>query len=140
MMADLTLKGMLMLMGNLRLNPDGGRVLIGDAGLEALVEEASGQAAPPVIIPPPPASPTDPGTGVKVISSFNKTVTAHGKNLVALGIVMQGNGPTWPGMMLPSVGNTGPVTINGIPINVVNDQATIFPSGGVGTFTTSAQS
>lgn len=139
-MADLTLKGTLTLLGNLRLNPDGGRVLIGDAGLAALVEEASGQAAPPVIQPPPPASPVEPGPEVKVISSFNKTVTAHGKNLVALGIVMQGSTPTWPGMMLPSVGNTGPVTINGVPINVVNDQATIFPSGGVGTFTTSAQS
>jgi hypothetical protein len=139
-MADLTLKGTLNLLGNLRLNPDGGRVLIGDAGLEALVENASGQAAPPVIQPPPPAPPIDPGTGVQVISSFNKTVTAHGKNLVALGIVMQGNVPAWPGMMLPSVGNTGPVTINGVPINVLNDQATIFPSGGVGTFTSSGQS
>ena len=139
-MADLTLKGTLTLLGNLQLNPDGGRVLIGEAGLEALVEEASGQGAPPVILPPPPSGPSDAGTGVKVISSFNKTVTAHGKNLVALGIVMQGNAPSWPGMMLPSVGNTGRVTINGVPINVVNDQATVFPSGGVGTFTASGQS
>lgn len=138
-MADLTLKGMLTLLGNLQLNPDGGRVLIGEAGLEALVEEASGQGAPPVIQPPPPATPIAPQPDVKVISSFNKTVTAHGKNLVALGIVMQGSPSTWPGMMLPSVGNTGPVTINGVPINVAQDQATIFPSGGVGTFTDSGQ-
>lgn len=138
-MADLTLKGMLNLVGNLKLNPDGGKVLIGDAGLEALVEEAEGQAAPPVLIPPPPASPSDPGPKVKVISSFNKTVTANGKNIVALGIVMQGNGPSWPGMMLPSAGNTSPVTINHIAINVANDQATIFPSGGVGSLSQSGQ-
>jgi hypothetical protein len=138
-MADLTLKGVLNLIGTLQLNPDGGKVLIGDAGLEALVEEATGTAAPPVIQPPPPASPIDVVTDVQVISSFNKTVMAHGKNLVALGIVMQGANPTWPGMMLPSVGNTGPVTINGVPINVANDQATIFPSGGVGTLTQSGQ-
>ena len=137
-MADLKLKGLLNLMGNLKLNPQGGKVLIGDAGLEALVENAAGRAAPPVLIPPPPASPSDPGTGVKVISSYNKTVTAAGKNIVALGIVMQGNAPSWPGMMLPSVGNPT-VTINHMAINVVNDQATIFPSGGVGTFTQSGQ-
>ncbi len=112
-MADLKLKGVLNLVGNLKLNPQGGKVLIGDAGLEALVENGAGQAAPPVLIPPPPASPTDPGTGVKVISSYNKTVTAAGKNIVALGIVMQGNVPSWPGMMLPSVGNPT-VTINHI--------------------------
>jgi hypothetical protein len=138
-MADLTLKGMLNLLGTLKLNPDGGKVLIGDAGMEALVEDAKGTAAPPVIQPPPPASPIDPSVDVQVISSFNKTVTAHGKNIVALGIAMQGSNPTWPGMMLPSVGNTGPVAINGVPINVVNDQATIFPSGGVGTLTQSGQ-
>jgi hypothetical protein len=137
-MADLKLKGVLNLMGNLKLNPEGGKVLIGDAGLEALVEEGEGQAAPPVLIPPPPASPSDPGVKVKVISSYNKTVTANGKNIVALGIVMQGDAPSWPGMMLPSVGNPT-VTINRIAVNVVNDQATIFPSGGVGIFTKSGQ-
>ena len=137
-MADLTLKGVLNLLGNLELQPDGGKLLIGDAGLEALVEEAEGQAAPPVLIPPPPASPSDPGVKVKVISSFNKTVTAGGKNLVALGIVMQGDIPSWPGMVLPSIGNPT-VTINFVAINVANDQATILPSGGVGTFTQSGQ-
>jgi len=125
-------------MGNLKLNPDGGKVLVGDAGLEALVEDAEGQAAPPVLIPPPPASPSDPGVKIKVISSFNKTVTANGKNIVALGIVMQGDAPSWPGQMMPSVGNPT-VTINGSPINVANDQATIFPSGGVGILTQSGQ-
>ena len=139
-MADLLLKGTLTLFGTLKLNPDGGKVLIGDAGLEALVEGASGTAVPPVIMPPPPATPVDTGTGVEVLSSFNKTVTAQGKNIVALGIVMQGNNPTWPGLMLPSTGNTGPVTLNGVPINVVNDQATIFPSGGMGTLSSAGQS
>lgn len=137
-MADLTVKGVINLLGNLKLNPQGGKLLIGDAGLEALVEQAEGQAAPPVLIPPPPASPSDPGVKVKVISSFNKTVTVNGKNIVALGIVMQGDVPSWPGMMLPSAGNPT-VTINRIAINVANDQATIFPSGGVGTFTQSGQ-
>ena len=126
-MADLTLKGVFNLIGTLELNRDGGKVLIGDAGLEALVEDATGAAAPPVIQPPPPAPPIDAATDVRVPSSFNKTVTAHGKNIVAQGIVMQGANPTWPGMMLPSVGNTGPVTIYGVWINVANDQATIFP-------------
>ena len=137
-MADLTLKGVLNLMGNLKLNPQGGKVLVGDAGLEALVEGAEGQAAPPVLIPPPPSPPNDAGVKVKVISSFNKTVTAGGKNLVASGIVMQGDIPSWPGSMLPSAGNPS-VTINQVAINVLNDQATIFPSGGVGTFTQSGQ-
>jgi hypothetical protein len=137
-MADLTLKGKLNLVGILKLNPDGGKVLVGAGGLEALVEEAKGQAAPPVLIPPPPATPSDPGLKVKAISSFNKTVTAHGKNIVAQGIVMQGDIPSWPGMMLPSVGNPT-VTINQMAINVVNDQATILPTGGVGFFTESSQ-
>jgi len=52
---------------------------------------------------------------------------------------MQGSTPTWPGMMLPSIGNTGPVLVNGIPATVENDQASIFPSGGVATFTDSGQ-
>ena len=42
-MADLKLKGVLNLMGNLKLNPQGGKVLIGDGGLEALVEKARGR-------------------------------------------------------------------------------------------------
>lgn len=135
-MANLTLKGALTLIGNLRLNPDGGKVLINSQ--EALVEGATGQAAP-VIQPPPPASPLDAGVDVKVISSFNQTVTANGKALVTQGIVLQGNSPTWPGLMQPSQGNTGPVTVNGIPITVVGDKAMIFPSGGMATFNQSGQ-
>ena len=57
---------------------------------------------------------------------------------VARGIAMQGDIPSWPGTLLPSAGNPT-VKINQVAINVVNDQATIFPSGGVGTFTQSGQ-
>jgi hypothetical protein len=53
--------------------------------------------------------------------------------------VMQGSTPTWPGMVLPSQGNTGPVTVNRIPMNVVGDQAVIFPSGGTASLGTSGQ-
>jgi hypothetical protein len=137
-MADLVLGGNLTLMGNLNLVGDGGKVLIGSA--EVLVEGTSptngaqGTSPAPVIQPPPPASPLDPGTSVYLVSSFNKTVKANDKAIVALGIVLQGNTPMWPGMMLPSTNNTEIVTIAGVPANVKNDQATIFPSGGVATF------
>jgi hypothetical protein len=139
-MGDITLKGRLNLKGNLTLKD---KVKVGSQ--EALVEVIAPAAppqcngAPPVIIPPPPASPTDPAPTVWIINSFNKTVKAGMKPIVALGMVMQGSIPSWPGMMMPSQGNTGPVTINFIPINVVNDQATIFPSGGAATFTSSGQ-
>jgi hypothetical protein len=133
-MGDLKLKGNLMLGGQLQLQPSGGKTLVGDSELEALVENAEGTGVPPVILPPPPATPIDDGTTVKVISSFNKTVTTNGNNLVTQGIVMQGNVPTWPGMMLPSIGNSTGPSVNGIKINIMNDQASIFPSGGIGTF------
>jgi hypothetical protein len=57
-MADLTLKGTLNLMGTLTFKPSpGGKLKIGNAGLEALVEVMPGDppqctAAPPVILPP----------------------------------------------------------------------------------------
>lgn len=139
-MGDLILKGKLNLKGTLTLKP---KVKVGNQ--EALVEVIALAAppqfdnAPPVIMPPPPAAPTDPALTVWIINSFNKTVKAGTKPIVALGMVMQGSVPSWPGMMMPSVGNTGPVTINFIPINVVNDQATIFPSGGTATFSNSGQ-
>jgi hypothetical protein len=146
-MADLTLKGTLNLMGTLTLNPPaGGRVKIGGAGLEALVEVAPAtdqpqcSAAPPVILPPPPASPLSPEPTVWIVNSFNQTVKAKTKNLVALGMAMQGRPPSpmWPGMVLPSSGNPT-VTVNHVPINVVNDIAIIFPSGGSATFSVSGQ-
>jgi len=145
-MADLTLKGTLNLMGNLTLKGDsGGKVKIGDSGLEALVEvtpndPAQCSSAPPVILPPP-ASPLQPQPTVWIVSSFNKTVKAGSKPIVALGMAMHGQsgGPLWPGMVLPSAGNPT-VTVNHIPINVVNDVAAIFPSGGSAAFNASGQS
>jgi hypothetical protein len=145
-MADLTLKGTLNLTGpTLTLQgASGGKVKIGDAGLEALVEvlptgTAQG-AAPPVILPPPPASPLQPQPDVWIVNSFNKTVKAGTKPLVAQGMAMQGlsGAPMWPGMVLPSAGNPT-VTVNHVPVNVVNDQAAIFPSGGTAVFTSSGQ-
>jgi hypothetical protein len=146
-MADLTLKGTLNLMGTLTLKGDGGgKIKIGDSGLEALVEvlpsdPAQCSSAPPVILPPPPASPLQPQPTVWIVNSFNKTVKAGTKPIVALGMAMQGQtgAPLWPGMVLPSTGNPT-VTINHIPINVVNDMAVIFPSGGSAAFNASGQS
>ena len=143
-MANLELSGLLDLSGNLTLSADGGgKVLV--AGKEALVEvtpstrPAHSSAGVPVILPPPPASPTDVGTFVNVINSFNKTVKIGGKPLVTLGMVMQGNVPSWPGMVLPSQGNTGPVTCNFVPVNVVGDQAVVFPTGAPASFNASGQ-
>jgi hypothetical protein len=148
MMANLDLKGPLNLMGNLTLEASGGgKVTIG--GVEILVEVPPGTNPPqgtssPVILPPPPATPTDLGPGVDVINSFNKTVkikTVPNGTVpaVAMGLVMQGLSPTWPGMMLPSQGNAPPVTAGGLPINVAGDQAIIFPSGGSASFSASGQ-
>lgn len=139
-MGDITLKGTLNLMGTLTFK--GGKLKVGTQ--EALVQVSGGDSpqctsAPPVIIPPPPGVPTFPQPTVWIISSFNQKVKAETKAIVALGMVMQGqSGAPWPGMMLPSSGNPT-VTINHIPINVVNDQAVIFPSGGSAAFSTSGQ-
>lgn len=131
MMGDLDLDGMLNLTGILDLAPDGGTVRV--SGREALVERqphetAHSDAAPPVVLPPPPASSIDTGMSVWVLSSWNKTVTAGRRPIVALGMAIQGDVPTWPGMVLP--GNAT-VTINQVSINVEGDQASIFPSGAV---------
>ena len=139
-MADLVLKGKLELHGLLTLKGSGGKVKVG--GAEVLVELPTGQThgtASPVILPPPPAPPTDAAPGVVIITSFNKTVKAGTKAIVAQGMMMQGSVPSWPGMVLPSKGNTGPVTINHIPINVVGDKGITFPSGGSASFTSSGQ-
>ena len=145
-MANLTLKGTLNLKGMLTLTgASGGKVLIGDAGLEALVEVLPTDppqctSASPVIMPPPPAAPLQPQPTVWIVNSFNKTVKAGTKPLVTQGMAMQGQSgaPMWPGMVLPSSGNPT-VTVNNIPVNVVNDSATIFPSGGMASFTSSGQ-
>ena len=142
-MSNLTLKGPLNLMGKLTFKPGaGGKLMVGTA--EALVEATPSDppqstAAPPVILPPPPAAPLQPQPTVWIVSSFNKTVKAGTKNVVALGMVMQGppGAPVWPGMMLPG---SATVTINHLPVNVLNDKAVIFPSGGSATFDKSGQS
>lgn len=132
MMGELVLKGKLNLMGNLTLKD---KVKVGDK--EALVQSIApagiphASSAPPVQMPPPPVGPLDPGPTVWVINSLNQTVVVKDPSkpiIVAGSIVMQGSIPTWPGMVLPSVGNPT-VMINFLPINVVNDQAIIFPSG-----------
>jgi hypothetical protein len=140
MMGDLTLNGRLNLAGSLTLKD---KVLVETA--EALVEltptpgQGHGQA-PPVNLPPPPVGPADPGLDVTIVNSFNKTVKAGTKPIVALGMVMQGDlsPPLWPGMVLLSTVNTT-VTINHVAINVVGDSAVIFPSGGSASLSTSGQ-
>ncbi len=146
-MADLELSGLLDLSDNLSLAADGGKVVID--GKEVLVEQtpstrpAHSGGGVPVILPPPPAVPTDPGPFVNVINSFNKTVKIGGKAIVAQGMAMQGGGTssalTWPGMVLPSQGNTGPVTCNKLPVNVMGDMALIFPMGAPASFDASGQ-
>jgi len=131
-------------MGRLTLSGSGNTVTAG--GFDMLVESnpptspppgpSHANTAPPVILPPPPAPPTDTGSTVWVVSSFNKTVqiktSQYGERpIVALGMVMQGQIPTWPGMMLPSQNNKQPeaVSVNSVPVNVKPDQAMIFPTG-----------
>jgi hypothetical protein len=140
-LGDLVLEGMLDFSGNLTLEASGGKVKVG--ALEVLVELLPGSKhgmAPPVILPPPPASPIDAGPNVVILNSLNKTVKIGTKAIVTQGMAMQGNsGPIWPGMVLPSKGNTGMVSVNRLAMNVQGDQAIIFPSGGMATFDTSGQ-
>jgi hypothetical protein len=133
-MAGLELTGPLNLAGRLTLDASGGKVIVG--GDEVLVQSSAPGgphhgSGPPVILPPPPAPPPDTGPNVWVVGSFNQTVTVGTKPIVALGMVMQGNVPMWPGMMLPSQKNVQPtaVSVNGVPANILNDQAMIFPTG-----------
>ena len=99
-------------------------------GLAVLVQGATGTAPAPVPQPPPPATPSDPGLGVKVVTSLNPLVRANGKPAVAGGACMQGNVPSWPGTVQPSIGNAG-VTAGGVALNVVGDVATILATGAV---------
>ena len=131
-MADLVLKGTLDFRGLLTLKASGGKVKAG--AMEVLVEQVKGQAVAPVLLPPPPASPATTSLDVVVMSSLNKTVTAGGKAIVTQGMCMQGN--IWPGFVLRG---SGTVTVNQIPMNVQNEQATIFPSGGSALFSSSGQ-
>lgn len=135
-MADLILSGNLLLSGTLHLaGKSGGKVKVdSDAVLVVGAEENTGI---PVIQPP--NAPVNTGTKVVIQQSFNSTVTANGKTVVAQGITMQGNTPTWPGMMLPSTRNTRAVKANGIPVNVEGDSAITLPNGGSVTFNSSGQ-
>jgi hypothetical protein len=145
-MANLNLKGMLNLKGNLKLaGASGGKVQVNN--LDAIVEAqrgvgaSHGTAPAPVPIPPPPSAPSDPGLDVWIFKSFNATVTAGGKNIVTQGMCAQGNPgtATWPGMVQPSSVNST-VTINNIPINVApGDQGIILPTGAPVIFTSSGQ-
>lgn len=138
----LKLDGMLNLVGKLDLVADGGKVTA--TGAEVLVEvqppsnPPHSSAGVPVILPPPPTGPTDPGTTVWIIKSFNPTITVSGVPAIALGVHMQGTIPMWPGLVQPSSLNPG-VKANGVPINVVGDQGTTLPNGGPVTYTTSGQ-
>jgi hypothetical protein len=136
-MADLVLSGMLNLKGTLNLA--GGLVKAND--VEVLVAGQRGVGTPhgqnpiPVPIPPPPAAPSEPEPGVWIFKSFNSTVTASGKYIVAQGMCAQGRPGTasWPGMVQASMLNQG-VTINKIPINVKGDMGIILPTGAPVTF------
>lgn len=137
-MMGVNLKGRLDLTGTVVL---GGKVLVG--GVEALVvlpapgTPRHGTAAAPVLVPPPPSPPQDPGLGVWIIESGNRSVRAGDRALVTSGRCVQGNVPTWPGNVLPSKGNTG-VRAGGAAVCVVGDGGTITAGGPV-TFTTSGQ-
>jgi hypothetical protein len=139
-MADLLLSGMLNLKGDLKLaGTDGGLVKAKNGPV--LVEsgrgagQSHGQAPAPVPIPPPPAKPSELGLDVWIFKSFNSTVTASGKYIVAQGMCAQGRPGTasWPGMVQASMLNQG-VTINNIPINVKGDMGIILPTGAPVTF------
>ena len=123
---SLVLSGFLDLQGPLDLDGSGGKVTV-DA-LAVLVQGATGTAPAPVPLPPPPATPSDPGLGVKVVTSFNTLVKANGKPAVAGGTCMQGDVPSWPGTVQPSIGNPG-VKAGGVALNVVGDIATIVATG-----------
>jgi hypothetical protein len=141
-MTDLELAGSLNLSGLIKLVADGGKVLV--TGVEALVEVTSADAsqgtAPVVPIPPPPATPKDPDTSLRVLTSFAKTVTVHtsrgDRPLVAQGLVLEGS--TWPGAVLPSTVNST-VRVEHIPVNVVGDQVIVFPLGAAVPLTSSGQ-
>lgn len=138
-MGDLHLEGPLNLSGQLHLCHDGGTLTVN--GAEALVEGATGEALAPVLLPPPPAKPITESLAVEVVASLGKTIDTAGAVVVTTGMVLQGEPRTWPGMVLPSVGNSGPTAVlaNGLPINVVDDRAAIFPNGGSASLGSSGQ-
>ena len=138
-MGDLNLTGLLNLTGDLRLSGDGGKVTV--VGSEVLLEDSSVAhgTGVPVILPPPPASPIDVGTDAKIFKSFNASVTVENKPVVTMGLHLQGDASTWPGMVLTSMINPT-VTINFLAINVVGDQGITLPNSGPVSYHTSGQS
>ena len=147
-MSDLIFKGQLKLSGVLKLAAESGKVKIEDNEILVTVDALTGIVQGKgiaVIQPPPPATPIDEMVDVKVINSFNSTLTikvsGEDKPVVALGVCIQGGkipGGTWPGMVLASTQNTD-VSINGVAINVQNDNAITLPNGGNVTFNNSGQ-
>jgi len=140
-MGHLILAGNLNLIGVLHLAGTlGGKVKVGLSEVLVQVDLATGPAQGSgilVLLPPPPAAPLNPGLDVKVIKSFNPTVKANGKLVVALGDCMQGDPPplpTWPGMVLLSMKNIGAVKISGVPVNVLGDAGLTMANGGPITF------
>lgn len=138
-MGDLVLSGVLNLTGTLKLSADGGRVKVDEN--EILIEQTPGNAhgqGSPVILPPPPAGPIDTGVDATIFKSFTSTVTINNNPVVTMGMYLQGNTPTWPGMVLPSSNNPG-VTVNYLLINVQNDTGITLPNGAPVKLTTSRQ-
>lgn len=135
---DLNLKGILNLGGVLKLAGDGGKVTV--EGNAVLLEDAGTThgSGVPVILPPPPASPVDTGTDAKIFKSFNSTVSVSDMAIVTMGLHLEGNSSTWPGMIMKSVSNQT-VTINNLPINVEGDKGITLPNGGPVNYTTSGQ-
>ena len=134
-MTDLQLTGALNFMGTLDLAADGGKVLAENKPV--LIEQKAGGQGSPVLIPP--QSPLDDGTGASISKSFNTTVTANGGVIVTMGVYMQGNNSTWPGLLLPSNGNVGVVAVNHLAMNVEGDRGVTLPNGASVTFDTSGQ-
>lgn len=137
-MTDLILKGSLNLAGNLKFAVTGGKVKADDNEVLVKGNQKQGTGIPPVILPPPPGTPIDEGQDVRILNSFNSSITIKDAPVVALGICMQGTKQTWPGMILPSTKNST-VTINRIPINVKGDSAVTLPNGGTVQFDESGQ-
>lgn len=139
-MGDLKLEGPLDLSGSLELNTDGGKVRVGEAEvLVLLTDHVHGSRAPPVLLPP--NSPVDDGPNVRIIASFNKQVKVNGNDAVVMGVHVQGDKKTWPGMVLPSEKNKGPksVTVNNLPVNVKNDKGVTLPNGATVKYENSGQ-
>lgn len=142
-MADLKLAGMLNLSGDLVLRGDVGKVFAN--GFEVLVEAPSPNdphSEQGIPVPLTGTSLIDAGTKVFVTKNFNSAVMIESAYVITMGITAQGDTPTWPGFVLPSVKNKsgeGIVTVNNIPINVKDDISITLPNGGTAKLTETHQ-